>query len=149
MLWLALSAVGAVLILLAAMVAWQVDDWGRDLAQNHAATSDTAADEELRPVVASLPPPDATMVVEKAARELPHWTLKGNSSGADVTTLTFVRTTPWLKFKDDITVRVERHDVDSVIHAESRSRIGKGDLGQNPRNLKELLRSVRARLAER
>jgi uncharacterized protein (DUF1499 family) len=50
------------------------------------------------------------------------------------------------RFKDDITVRVINRGSERVLAAKSRSRVGKGDLGQNPRNLKQLLEAVRTKL---
>jgi uncharacterized protein (DUF1499 family) len=57
--------------------------------------------------------------------------------------LHFVRTTPLMRYKDDIRVRIVPAASGSRVSAESRSRIGRGDLGQNPRNLRELLAAVR------
>ncbi len=53
-----------------------------------------------------------------------------------------VRTTPLFRFRDDVTVRVHADGDGTRAEVTSASRIGKGDLGQNPRNIKELLRAV-------
>ena len=62
--------------------------------------------------------------------------------------LHLVRSTRLIGFRDDVWVLLEeRPDAGGVrLHAESRSRVGKGDLGQNPRNLRELLGWVRQEL---
>ncbi len=48
------------------------------------------------------------------------------------------RTTPLMRFTDDIRLVIQPHRSGVQIQSESQSRVGKGDLGQNPRNLKEL-----------
>jgi uncharacterized protein (DUF1499 family) len=48
-----------------------------------------------------------------------------------------------MKYRDDIRVQIEPAAEGTRLSAESRSRVGKGDLGQNPRNLRELLDKVR------
>jgi uncharacterized protein (DUF1499 family) len=49
----------------------------------------------------------------------------------------FVATTPLLKFKDDIVVVIEAdpNGKGSILHARSKSRIGKGDMGANKARL--------------
>jgi len=42
------------------------------------------------------------------------------------------------RFVDDIRLSLKEHAGGTRIHAESRSRIGKGDLGQNRRNIREI-----------
>ncbi|MFM9066415.1 MAG: DUF1499 domain-containing protein [Planctomycetota bacterium] len=70
------------------------------------------------------------------------------------------RSTKLFRFVDDVTVRIEPLTPDSTdaaaapdrqqespqvrLQAESKSRVGRGDLGQNPRNIRELLDSLRA-----
>jgi uncharacterized protein (DUF1499 family) len=49
------------------------------------------------------------------------------------------RTTPVMRFTDDIDVVLRAEGNSTRVQAESQSRVGKGDLGQNPRNLKELV----------
>lgn len=72
----------------------------------------------------------------RAVSKLPNWSVvyqEGNVLHA-------VRTTRLLRFKDDITVEAHpgaRPD-HSRLEIYSASRLGKGDLGQNPRNLREL-----------
>jgi len=127
-------------------VALQVEDWQRDLTTNHSATSADAADPALRPIEVPLSPNDLARAVKDAASNLPRWKLLDEQIGTDVT-LIFVRTTALWRFKDDITIRIEPAPTGSLLHAESRSRIGRGDLGQNPRNLRELLNLIRATIS--
>lgn len=56
-----------------------------------------------------------------------------------------VATTPVFRFKDDVTVTVERDGDGAVVNVRSHSRIGKGDLGANARRI----RAFQAELARR
>ncbi|SMP50894.1 Protein of unknown function [Neorhodopirellula lusitana] len=73
----------------------------------------------------------------------------GGQQANSLRRLHLTRTTPLFRFVDDIWVDVlplddsdSRSDSDSgtqvLVNARSQSRVGKGDLGQNPRNLKAL-----------
>lgn len=88
--------------------------------------------------------------VLRAAREsvasLPRWELVGSGSGPAGGELRAVRTTRLLRFKDDVTVRVRRQDGGTVVSVRSKSRVGKGDFGQNARNVEEFLAALDARL---
>ena len=44
-----------------------------------------------------------------------------------------------MRFTDDIVVVLRTEGDLTRVQAQSQSRVGKGDLGQNPRNLKELV----------
>src|SRR5204863_3064005 len=82
--------------------------------------------------------------VEVAVRPLANWKLISRLAQDGHVELHFVRSTRLVRFQDDIHVRIGPVPAGgSVLHADSRSRIGKGDLGQNPRNLRELLAAVR------
>ena len=80
-----------------------------------------------------------------AASGLARWQLVEQNESGGIIQLHFVRATPLWRFKDDIRVRIApAAGGGSLLTAESRSRVGKGDLGQNPRNLRELLGAIRA-----
>jgi uncharacterized protein (DUF1499 family) len=128
------------------LLALQVDDWGRDLTTNVAETSDQSDDPDLRPLVAAVSMNELVETVKRVATALPDWTLEAEESGQQEIVLRFTRTTRLFRFKDDIAVRVVDRGSERVLAAKSRSRIGKGDLGQNPRNLKQLLEAVRTKL---
>jgi uncharacterized protein (DUF1499 family) len=121
-----------------------IDDWSRDLSTNHAAASEDATNEALRPIHSSHNVAEMTNRVKQAAGEISNWELAEEASNGDAVTLAFVRTTPLFRFRDDIIVTISPENDGSVVTAESQSRVGKGDLGQNPRNLKELLNKLRA-----
>lgn len=81
-------------------------------------------------------------VIKKAVEDLPRWTLDSSSDEE----IHAVRKTRILRFKDDIEVRIEKRNNGSEANFESASRVGKGDLGQNPRNLEELLEAIDRKL---
>ena len=93
-----------------------------------------------------LSPAELAERTQTAVRGLHGWEQVGHQSREGKVELHFVRTTAVMRYQDDIVVQIEPEDGGSVLTAESRSRIGRGDLGQNPRNLRELLDAVRARL---
>jgi uncharacterized protein (DUF1499 family) len=142
-LYVALGIAAALALAIALILVTHVEDWSRDLSINHAATSDDAPDERLRTIVTNASPSDMARLVIQAAESLPRWELVEQNDEAAEIRLHFVRTTGLVGYKDDIRVRIEPAAGGSRLSAESRSRVGKGDLGQNPRNLRELLGQVR------
>ncbi|QDT70252.1 hypothetical protein MalM25_31980 [Planctomycetes bacterium MalM25] len=148
MLWLILLLpVVAVLMVLAT----QVDDWSRDLTTNRAHTAPGAKQEPWQTHGATLE------AIAEAAAELARrdakWRLADEKplpddsplppllNGPPSATHHFVRTTGLMRYQDDIWLLVtDQGDGTLRFDAESRSRVGKGDLGQNPRNLAELER---------
>jgi uncharacterized protein (DUF1499 family) len=78
--------------------------------------------------------------VTKAARAaigaLPGWELVGAGRGPGGAELQAVARTRVLQFKDDVTVRIRRREGLAEVSVRSHSRIGKGDFGQNARNIR-------------
>ena len=144
LLFTVLGIAGIVIVIVTLVLALQVDNWRRDLFVNHAATDEDSPDKRLHPVHSRFPPDATAELVIDRAKKLPgwQWKLKRQLPG-DIVEIEFVRTTPVMRFQDDIRVRITPTEHGSLIVAESRSRVGRGDLGQNPRNLIELLEPVR------
>ena len=142
-LWIVCGLAISGLLVAAIVLVTHVEDWSRDLATNVAATSDQARDPRLRTLDSPLSPLELVDAVAQAAGQLPRWELVERTEEDRQVRLHFVRTTGVLRFKDDIRVRIEPAGSGSRLSAESRSRVGKGDLGQNPRNLRELLDKLR------
>jgi uncharacterized protein (DUF1499 family) len=143
--WL-LFVLGLVLffgIAVAVILVLTVDDWQRDLSTNVAQTQLEHSDPSLRCVVLPDDPNAAAEKVRAIAAGLPGWS-ESNAVGDSADELRFERTTRWFRFVDDITVQLTATEAGTRISATSRSRVGKGDLGQNPRNLRELLGPLRA-----
>lgn len=86
----------------------------------------------------ALPPEKLRAVVEKAIEDRPRWTVLVSHGGG----LRAERRTRVFRFKDTITVRITDREDGSAASLESVSQTGAHDLGQNRRNLKELLEAI-------
>jgi uncharacterized protein (DUF1499 family) len=146
--WIALySGLGLAAIVFLALligVISQVENWSRDFTTNTAVTDEASPDPRLRPIESSQSPAELAKLVVAKAGGLPHWELAKQAESNGAADLHFIRTTGLWKFKDDIRVHIQPAGSGSRLTAESRSRVGKGDLGQNPRNLRELLAAARS-----
>lgn len=144
------------------LMAFIIDDWSRDLSTNTAATAPDHKDDRLRPLEINEDETrirealDAFILGTKAwtivnEKPLPADSPLREQVSGEPTTVHLVHRSSLMGYKDDVWLVIE--DLDSGVESErvrlngdSRSRIGKGDLGQNPRNLDELLRSLSDRL---
>ncbi|WP_372898123.1 DUF1499 domain-containing protein [Stieleria sp.] len=156
--WITLGVALAITVAIIGSVVLRIDDWGRDWTQNRAALDPAAPRPELRPV-------ELDGSVQDAADRIRQWTetnskwdwVSEEQAGGDRRRIQLTRTTPVMKFVDDIEVELTAHpagqdatsqDATSqsvIVNATSQSRVGKGDLGQNPRNLIELTTALRDR----
>jgi uncharacterized protein (DUF1499 family) len=93
------------------------------------------------PLDLPLPPAEAVGRVESAVRSLPRWHVEAVDATAG--TISATRRTRLFRFTDDVMIRLESTPTGTRVHARSQSRVGKGDLGQNRRNVMELLRALR------
>jgi len=145
MIWLyvALGILALLILVPLVVLATYVDDWSRDLSTNHAETSRMHANEMLHPLTVPGDRPTAATIVTDAIEELDNWKVASVTPEGKRTIIHATRTTKLFQFTDDI--RVYLNDVEGGVQitATSQSRIGKGDLGQNPRNLMELMSKVR------
>jgi uncharacterized protein (DUF1499 family) len=114
------------------LFAWLTRNW---------ADTDEPGDSTLRPLDLSLAPAEALTRVEAVIRQLPRWQVERLDREAG--TVAATRRTRLWRFVDDIVVRCEPTPGGTRVHARSQSRVGKGDLGQNRRNLLHLLRALR------
>ncbi len=101
------------------------------------ADTDEGGDPAVAPLDLPLPPAEALAHVERVVRSLPRWFVE-TVDPASATLKATHRTRLW-GFTDDVTVRLEPAAAGSRVHARSQSRVGASDLGQNRRNLRELL----------
>ena len=69
-----------------------------------------------------------------------NWSVEPDSTD---TLLHLTRTTGVLKFVDDVTLSLDESGGSVAVNARSQSRKGKGDLGQNRRNILELFSMLR------
>lgn len=125
-----------------------VDDWSRDLTQNTAWTDE--ASETLKPLRVAKSPESVKSDLMKVVESMSNWSVEddgeGSDNGAMRMKIHLVRTTPIMRFKDDIWVTLVPSDSGdgTVVQVRSQSRLGRGDLGQNPRNIRELLGKMAA-----
>jgi uncharacterized protein (DUF1499 family) len=110
----------------------------RGSGPNFAATSPSAADPRLRPRLLPLSPGPAADRVVRALATMHGWRLVGRRDGVVQAT----RTTRAFRFVDDVSILLEPTAGGTVLSARSGSRVGRGDLGQNRRNLAELWRAL-------
>ena len=115
-----------------------LEDWQRDLTTNHARLEDSAANPLLRPMQLSLTTEATAIRVRRWIKAAKLWDLQSESKSDERIVFHLTRTTRFMRFTDDVTVEVIPTEAGVTILAESRSRVGVGDLGQNPRNLLEL-----------
>lgn len=108
------------------------------LTTNTATLDPSASVPELRPWRLAPPPAEVLEKIEAWAESQPRWSVASKTERG----IKLVRTTRLIRFRDDIELHVTLEDGESVVHATSQSRVGKGDLGQNRRNLKELHKVV-------
>lgn len=134
-----------IIVVIFAAVALQIDDWSRDWTTNFAEFSDAAEDPMLRPLTLGPPPAAVAESLESKLREQPRWSVRTRSTEGDVVRMHLTRTTRLFRFVDDVRVTLRPTESGGTrVEATSQSRIGKGDLGQNPRNLKQLARILTA-----
>ncbi len=115
------------------LLRWFTKNWANTTEPTHA---------DLAPL--DLPSVDVAAAithVENAVRALPNWAIESVDATAGKLHLT--RKTGTMRFVDDIRLTLQKTAPGVQVHAESRSRVGTGDLGQNRRNILELWRAVR------
>jgi uncharacterized protein (DUF1499 family) len=117
-----------------------IENWKRDLTTNYAKLDSQSDDPSLRPISVPMSPQEAAEVIVSWASTQPRWEVIEQPSSDTPIGIHLVHKTRLLRFTDDIRVTLVPIDAGQTrVEAESQSRIGKGDFGQNPRNLRELL----------
>tara|TARA_R110002073_G_scaffold41466_10_gene117114 strand:- start:24997 stop:25446 length:450 start_codon:yes stop_codon:yes gene_type:complete len=127
----------AITIVLVIIVAglMRIDNWSRDFTENSA-----AIDADF---------PDSVVLLDSRLQRwvaaTPRWEVHSKTESDGAIEYKITRTTPLFRFVDDIHVKLVPDDggEGTRMNASSQSRVGKGDLGQNPRNLAQLLEGLR------
>jgi uncharacterized protein (DUF1499 family) len=124
--------------LLAAAIAlvWAYSTWPRI---NDVETGKTPEYPDLRPKMYAAGVAKVAKSAEQAIAHLPRWTLVGSGSGPSGHSIQAVATTRLFRFNDDVTIRIYREGPWTYVTVRSKSRIGKGDFGQNARNIRAFL----------
>ncbi|MFU7557939.1 DUF1499 domain-containing protein [Roseiconus sp. JC912] len=138
--WIALAITIAIL----AAIAWRVDDWSRDWTQNSARLSPESDNRLLQPLQMGVSVDEADRRIRDWVDSQTNWNVESVHNDDSNRTMHLTRTTPLFRFVDDVHVSIVPDPDQSGcrIDATSQSRVGKGDLGQNPRNLIELTKGV-------
>ena len=55
--------------------------------------------------------------------------------------------TGWVRFKDDVVIRIQPERDQTRVDVRSKSRVGRGDMGVNARRVRDYLASLQGRLA--
>src|SRR5437879_2640946 len=113
------------------LLAWLTRNW---------ADTDEPGRPDPAPLELPLAPAEALARVEATVRGLARWHVEAVDPAGGVVRATR-RSRLW-RFVDDVVVRLEATPGGTRVHARSQSRLGKGDLGQNRRNLLELFRAL-------
>jgi uncharacterized protein (DUF1499 family) len=100
---------------------------------------------ELAGVAVPLPTAEALALIQRAAAAIPLWHVESVDPQAGTIHLT--RRTKLFGFVDDIRLRLEAVESGTHVHGRSKSRVGLSDLGQNRRNLRQLIAALRLRSA--
>lgn len=109
----------------------------------HVARAQQAAYPDLAPVIVAVPPLAAFATALSIVRAN-GWTVVAEDAGSGH--LEAVATTSWLRFHDDVVIRIRPEGAGSRIDVRSASRVGRGDLGTNARRIREFAaRMVAAR----
>lgn len=136
-------AIGIVALLLTLWIFSYIEDWSRDLTTNTAETSPTAKDQRLRTLTIALSLDELEQKLKTISDTESLWSYARTEPIDESTRRVYlVRTTRLMRYKDDVMVTLKRTGEQTTVDVYSKSRIGKGDLGQNPRNIRELLAHI-------
>ena len=120
-----------------------VDDVRRDFVTNEARTSDDARDSTLRVLQLDISRQEAEQRLHEFVQRQAAWQIVDSETDGTTTTFELTHASRLFRFKDDVTITIISHESSgSEVHGHSASRMGVGDLGQNPRNLREILAGI-------
>lgn len=123
-------------LILAGLLVWAYATWP---LINDVETGKTPEYPDLRPKIYAASEAKVAKAAEEAIRHLPRWTLVGSGRGPGGHSIQAVSTTRLWRFDHDVTIRVYREAPWTYVSVRSKSRIGKGDFGQNARNIRIFL----------
>ena len=98
---------------------------------------------DLKPLKIAAPFSGVFQSALDTAREL-GWEVVSHDSGRG--RIEAVATTHWLRFKDDVVVRLERQGDQVRVDMRSKSRVGRSDLGENARRIRRFLKALHKRI---
>lgn len=113
---------------------------------NRVETGRTPEYPDLQPLTVALPPTRVFEAALTVVRTLPHWTVVKADPAAGL--IEAEARMPLWRFVDDVTIRVVPREGGARVWVRSASRVGRGDLGQNARNIRAFLGGLRRALGE-
>src|SRR5260370_13927397 len=137
------SATRVALAVLALGVVWAAVAWPRisDVQTGH-----TPEYPDLRMHEYAASPDKVAQATKEVLSRLPGWTLVGAGQGAAGHAIQAVHETAFV-LKEDISIQIRREGAHTRVILRSRSQVGRWDLGQNARNIRELLAALDAQVS--
>ena len=111
---------------------------------NRVETGRTPEYPDLEPLTVALSPARVFEAALTVARTLPHWTVVKADPASGL--IEAEARMPLWRFVDDVTIRVVPREGGTTVSVRSASRVGRGDLGQNARNIRAFLGGLRRAL---
>jgi uncharacterized protein (DUF1499 family) len=115
--------------------------WIDGLTRNWADLTEDGPDPTLRPIELPSPPAEAVTWAASVLAQERRWKVVAADPAAG--TLHATHATRLWRFVDDVRLTFLPHGPGTRVVGQSRSRLGKGDFGQNARNLRVLARLLR------
>jgi uncharacterized protein (DUF1499 family) len=106
---------------------------------NDVETGKTPEYPDLQPREYAAGPDVVARAVKAVLSHQAHWKLVGEGKGSVGVTLQALHTTPVVPFESEVTIRIRREGGRTRVSVRSQSSAAKLDLGQNARNIRELL----------
>lgn len=128
----------AIIVAVLVAIGLRIDNWERDWNTNFAELQADAEDPSLRPIEKPQSPTELADEMIQRVEQARRWSFVSRRKDGDAVIVKLTHATTLLGLVDDVEVTIEPTAAGSLLTARSQSRIGKGDLGQNPRNLREL-----------
>ena len=138
------TATRLALLLLALGAIWAATAWPRI---NNVQTGRTPEYPDLRVHDYAASPEKVAQAVKEVLGRLPGWTLVGAGQGSAGHAVQAVHETGFFVLKEDITIQIRREGARTRVSVRSRSQAGPWDLGQNARNIRELLAALDAQVS--
>ncbi len=148
-----LLVVTLVVLAMFGLAALQIDDWSRDLSINRAATSASHSNLLLRSLELPVAPANVRDAITRFVERSAAWSFGRPMNGEHLDgpptdmPVRLVHVSRLFQFADDVEVFLRPTEIGTLVDVVSQSRFGKGDFGQNPRNIRELLLALRKHFA--
>jgi uncharacterized protein (DUF1499 family) len=116
------------------------------LTANDVTTGAAPAYPDLRDRLYDMPPDQTLQVAAAVAGRIPRWKVVSTDRAGGVVHVEIRTALPF--FTDDLTVHVHPEGRNSRVTIRSRSRVGRGDLGENARHIRALQAAMDSKLPQ-